>query len=148
MKRICFVLLALALWGGALSAAQAEASWLTDYPKAQAEAKAGHKLLLLDFTGSDWCGWCKRLEAEVFSQPQFEEYAKKNLVLLRVDFPHAKPLSDELRQQNMDLARKYQVRGFPTILVLNGEGQTVGLLGYTPGGPEAFIGELKKVPQG
>lgn len=148
MKRFLFVLLALALSFCALSSARAEAAWLTDYAQAQAAAKASHKLLLLDFTGSDWCGWCRRLEAEVFSQPQFEEYAQKNLVLMKVDFPRAKPLSDEVRKQNMDLARKYQVRGFPTIVVLNGEGQTVGLLGYTPGGPGAFISELKKVPQG
>ena len=114
---------------------------------AQAEAKAGDKLLLLDFTGSDWCMWCRRLQAEVFSQPEFEEYAKKNLVLMAVDFPRAKPLTAEVRKQNATLAQKFEIEGFPTIVILNGDGKQVGLLGYVPGGPGAFIHELAKVPK-
>ena len=65
-----------------LSSARAEATWLTDFHRAQEEAKVGHKLLLLNFTGSDWCGWCMRLQAEVFSKLEFAEYAKQNLVLV------------------------------------------------------------------
>ncbi|MDQ3200547.1 MAG: thioredoxin family protein [Verrucomicrobiota bacterium] len=148
MKEIRLALLAAAFCLFSLPSARAEAKWLTDFTQAQAEAKAGHKLLLLDFTGSDWCGWCKRLQAEVFSKPEFEDYAKENLVLLKVDFPRAQPLSNELRKQNYELAAKFGVQGFPTIVVLNGDGKPVGLLGYVPGGPEAFLGELKKVPQG
>ncbi len=145
MKKV--LLLAAAL-GLCFSSARGEANWLTDYAKAQAEAKAAHKLLLLDFTGSDWCGWCRRLDAEVFSKPEFEDYAKKNLVLMKVDFPRGKPLSDEERKQNYQLAQKFGVQGFPTIILLNGEGEPVGLLGYTPGGPDAFIGEIKKASKG
>ena len=78
--------------------APAESSWLSDYKKAQQEAKTSNKFLLLDFTGSDWCGWCKRLEKEILSQSQFENYARENLVLLEVDFPRAKPQSPELRK--------------------------------------------------
>jgi thioredoxin-related protein len=130
-----------------LASARAEATWLTDFQKAQTEAKAGHKLLLLEFTGSDWCIWCIRLEAEVFSQAKFAEFAKDNLVLVRADFPRAKPLSAEVRKQNQELAQRYQVDSFPTVVVLNEEGKQVGLLGYMPGGPEPFLDELKKLPK-
>ena len=132
----------------AFSSAKAESNWLTDFHRAQEEAKAGHKLLLINFTGSDWCGWCKRLDAEVFSKQEFADYAKENLVLMTADFPRAKPLSSEVRQQNATLAQKFGIEGFPTIVLLNSEGKMVGALGYTPGGPTAFIGELKKVPKG
>jgi protein disulfide-isomerase len=88
------------------------------------------------------------LEAEVFSKPEFEQYAKDNLVLVKADFPRARALSVEERRQNQALAQRYQVSGFPTIVVLNGEGRQVGLLGYEPGGPNAFINELKKLPKG
>lgn len=141
-----FQVAALALLLG-LGSARAEATWLTDFQKAQTEAKAGHKLILLEFTGSDWCIWCIRLEAEVFSQPEFADFAKKNLVLVRADFPRAKPLSAEVRKQNQELAQRYEIGGFPTIVVLNEEGKQVGLLGYVPGGPGPFLDELKKLPK-
>jgi len=140
-------LLAIAGAALALSSARAESNWLTDFHRAQEEAKAGHKLLLINFTGSDWCGWCKRLEAEVFSKQEFADYAKQNLVLMTVDFPRAKPLSSEVRQQNATLAQKFEIQGFPTIVLLNGEAKMVGALGYTPGDPTAFLEELKKVPK-
>jgi protein disulfide-isomerase len=126
---------------------RAEASWLSDYHKAQEEAKTSHRLLLINFTGSDWCPWCIRLDREVFSKPEFEEYAKKNLVLFTADFPRAKPLSDETRHQNEELAQRFGIEGFPTIVVLNGDGKPVGMLGYVAGGPTAFIEELKKIPK-
>ncbi len=147
MKNFRCTFLVAALCAIGLDSARAEATWLTDFAKAQTETKAGDKLLLLDFTGSDWCIWCQRLQAEVFSQPEFEAYAKKNLVLMRVDFPRAKPLSAEMRKQNATLAQKFEIEGFPTIVILNGEGKQVGMLGYLPGGPEAFIRELGKVPK-
>ncbi len=125
-----------------LNAAEA---WLTDLPKAQAQAKAEKKLVLLDFTGSDWCGWCIKLHKEVFSTPEFAEYAKKNLVLVEVDFPNKKKQSSELKAANQALQQKYGIRGYPTIIILNGEGKKVGQLGYMPGGPKAFTAELDKL---
>lgn len=147
MKNFRFGFLAAALCVVCLNSARAEANWLTDFAKARAEAKSSNKMLLLDFTGSDWCIWCKRLQAEIFSQPEFENYAKKNLVLMTVDFPRAKPLTPELRRQNAALAQKFEIEGFPTIVILNSDGKPVGLLGYVPGGPGAFIRELEKVPK-
>lgn len=128
--------------------ARAESDWLNDYKRAQQEAKTNNKFLLLDFTGSDWCGWCIKLDKEVFSKAEFKDYASKNLVLMEVDFPHAKPQSAELRKQNQELAQEYRVEGFPTIVVLNGDGRPVGTLGYMPGGPSAFIAELEKLRKG
>ena len=143
--RLAALLVASGLFG--VSSARADANWLTDFHQAQEEAKTSHKLLLIDFTGSDWCPWCKVLHAEVFSKPEFEQYAKDNLVLMTADFPRARALSNEVRQQNRALAQRYQVEGFPTIVVLNSEGKQIGLLGYMPGGAEAFINELKKLPK-
>jgi thioredoxin-related protein len=125
--------------------ARAEISWLTDYQQAQQQAKANHKLLLLDFTGSDWCGWCMRLRKEVFSKPEFQEYANKNLVLMEVDFPREKEQTRDVRLQNQNLAQRFGVEGFPTIVVLNGEGKIIGALGYMQGGAAAFISELERL---
>jgi protein disulfide-isomerase len=142
MKKL---LAGLLLCGALAQAARAEANWLTDLPKAQAQAKAENKLVMLDFTGSDWCGWCIKLHKEVFSQPEFVEYAKKNLVLVEVDFPRKKELSAAQKKANDALAAKYKIEGYPTIIVLNKEGQKVGELGYQPGGPKAFIASLEKL---
>jgi thioredoxin-related protein len=129
----------------AVSSVSAKPGWLTDYAQAQQKAKEGNKLLVLDFTGSDWCGWCIKLDREVFSKPEWAEYANKNLVLLELDFPRMKEQSEIEKKQNRELAERYQIQGFPTIVVLNGDGQVVGELGYTPGGPAAFIAQLEKL---
>jgi protein disulfide-isomerase len=124
-------------------------TWTTDYKRAQEEAKASHKLLLLDFTGSDWCGFCIQLDKAILRQPQFRDYAGKNLVLMEVDFPRRKAQSDETRKQNMELARRYQIEGFPTLVVLNGEGKTVWRYdGLYQGGIAAFLAELDKARKG
>jgi len=119
--------------------------WQTDVPKAQAKAKAEKKLVMLNFTGSDWCGWCIKLSKEVFSQPAFVEYADKNLVAVEVDFPRKKDLSAAQKQANAALAKKYNIEGYPTIIVLDSDGKKIGTLGYQPGGPEAFIAALEKL---
>lgn len=133
---------------GVATPGQAGSEWLTDYKRAQEEAKANNKLLLVEFTGSDWCGWCIKLEREVFSKPEFKNYASKNLVLMEADFPRAKPQAANIKKQNEELAAQYQIQGFPTIVVLNGNGQKVGELFYTPGGPDAFIAEIEKLRKG
>lgn len=126
--------------------ARAESGWLDDYKKAQEEAKAGNKILLLNFTGSDWCGWCIKFDRDVLSKPQFKEYARTNLVLVELDFPRAKTQSAELRKQNRQLAQQYEVVGFPTIIALNSDGQKLWEYdGYFAGGLEAFIAELEKL---
>jgi protein disulfide-isomerase len=138
-KTLIAVVSALALY----SASAGE--WLTDLPKAQAQAKQEKKLVLLDFTGSDWCGWCIKLKGEVFDLKEFKDYADKNLVLVEVDFPRKKELSAEQKQANNALQEKYGIEGYPTIIVLDGDGKKVGKLGYMKGGPKAFIAALEKL---
>src|SRR5262249_3241150 len=104
-----------------------------------------NKLILIDFTGSDWCPWCIKLKKEVFSQSEFVEYAEKNLVPVEVDFPRKKQLPAELKKANQALQQKYQIQGYPTVVVLDGSGKKLGELGYQPGGPKAFIAELEKL---
>jgi thioredoxin-related protein len=131
------------------SLARADSGWLSDYKRAQQEAKAGNKFILLNFTGSDWCPWCKKFSKEILSQSQFKDYAKENLVLMEVDFPREKLQSAELKRQNQDLAQQYQVEGFPTIVVLGGDGQKLWQYdGYFPDGPAAFIAQLEKLRKG
>ncbi len=119
--------------------------WQTDYEKALAEAKAGNKLLLMDFTGSDWCPWCIRLDKDIFAQKAFAEYAAKNLVLLKLDFPRGRTLPPAEQAQNEKLAKQYNIEGFPTVILLDGEGRQVGEpLGYMDGGAAAFIAAIEK----
>ncbi len=148
MKNLIVPIAAILALSGA-SCARADQAWTTDYKKAQQEAQASHKLLLLDFTGSDWCGFCFQLDKAILSQPQFKNYASKNLVLLEVDFPRRKEQSVETRKQNQELAARYQVEGFPTLVVLDGEGKTLWRYdGLYVGGIAAFLAELDKVRKG
>lgn len=123
----------------------AKPGWSEDYAASLAKAKADDKMVLLDFTGSDWCGWCIKIDNEIFSKPEFQAYAKDNLELVELDFPRGKTLPANVKAQNEKLAQEYGIQGFPTIVVLNSKGKKVGELGYMPGGPEAFIAELKKL---
>jgi thioredoxin-related protein len=122
-----------------------EAKWLTSVPEAQELAKKENKLVLMDFTGSDWCSWCKKLDAEIFNKPEFAEYAKKNLVLVQLDYPNAKPQSPELKSANSALQAKYKIEGFPTLIVIKPDGTVVWQqVGYLAGGPSALISEVDK----
>jgi thioredoxin-related protein len=140
MKKIIFVLLTCWMTGQLLAA---DAKWLTSVPEATAQAKKENKLVLLDFTGSDWCGWCKKLDAETFSKSDFTSYAGKNLVLVEVDFPSQKQQSAELKAANQALQAKYHVNGYPTLVVLKPDGTVVwNQVGYLAGGPAALIAKL------
>ena len=119
--------------------------WLTDFDKAKKEAKERDVPILADFSGSDWCGWCIRLDKEVFSKKEFKDYAGKNFVLFLADFPSEKAQSKEVKEQNARLQKKYGVRGFPTVLILDSEGKELGRTGYKRGGAGAYIKHLKKL---
>jgi protein disulfide-isomerase len=114
--------------------------WSDDYKASLATAAKENKKVLLDFTGSDWCGWCIRLKRETFDQPAFKEYADKNLVLVEIDFPQGKSQSPEVKKQNDLLQQQYHVDGFPTLVLLSPEGKVIKQQsGYIPGGPKGFI---------
>ena len=125
---------------------RATTTWLTNFETAQARARSEHKKLLIEFTGSDWCPPCILLDRQVFSQPEFKTYAAQHLILLEVDFPRRKLLSDEQKAANEKLADRYGIEGFPTVVVLDSNGSTLGQLGYMPGGPREFIAALEKLP--
>ena len=126
------------------ASASAKEGWLDDFEKAKAQAKTENKKILLDFTGSDWCGWCKKLDAEVFSQQAWKDYAAKHLVLVELDFPRGFQLAAETKKQNDKLAEKFKIQGYPTIVITSASGNRKGELGYVAGGPEAFIKALEK----
>ncbi len=119
----------------AASLASAELKWHTKYEDALAEAKKTKKVILADFTGSDWCGWCIKLKKEVFNTPEFEKWAKANVVLLELDFPQKKKQPAAIEKQNEKLAEKYKIEGFPTILFMDATGKEVARYGYDSGGP-------------
>jgi thioredoxin-related protein len=121
------------------------ADWTTDYKAALVQAKAQKKLVLLDFTGSDWCGYCKLLDKEVFTQQSFKDFANKNYIQVTVDFPQQKQLPDEVKQQNDALGNQFKIDGYPTLIVLDADGKELGRqVGYDPGsGPDAVIAKLK-----
>lgn len=120
-------------------------TWGEDYKAALKEAKEEGKYLLMNFGGSDWCIWCKRLDGEVFSQDAFKTWAKDNLVLLLVDSPRSKKMDDATVQQNNALKQKFAIRGFPTIILLNPEGEVAARTGYQFGGAEKYVGHLKEL---
>ena len=126
----------------ATPAAVEEVLWQTDFAAAKAKAKAENKLLLVDFTGSDWCGWCIKLKQEVFDKETFKTETPKQFVCVELDFPRKKELSKELTEQNARLSDQYKVSGFPTVLVLNPEGEVIARTGYRPGGPEEYVKQL------
>jgi protein disulfide-isomerase len=127
--------------------ASAKEGWLVDLDVAYAISVKEQKPILANFTGSDWCGWCKKLDADVFSKPQFKEWAKKNVVLLELDFPRRMQIPEKNRQQNQAMQQALQITGYPTIWAINlnkdaatGNYQIdkLGKTGYTPN-PEQFI---------
>lgn len=138
----------LAVVGLAALTAQAdehELRWETNIDEAKKRAADEGKPILVDFTGSDWCGWCIRLKDEVFSKDEFKAYAGENLVLLEIDFPRRTELPRQQAVHNQELMQKYGVRGFPTILLIDEEGEVLGRTGYRPGGPEAYVDHLKEL---
>lgn len=118
--------------------------WYVSLEVALKKAQAENKRVFMFFTGSDWCGWCMRLDREILHTPEFAQYAANNLVLLKLDFPRQLQQPEELKAQNAYLARQYRIEGFPTVVVLNGEGRTLMRLGYQEGGPGPFIAALNQ----
>jgi len=120
--------------------------WLTDWEAAKAQAAAEKKVLLINFSGSDWCGWCVRLEKEVFSQEAFLAEAGKRYVMVLLDFPRDRSgQSDELQKQNQTLQDTFGVGGFPTIFLAEADGTPFAQTGYQRGGPEAYLAHLDEL---
>ena len=133
--------------------AQDTAEWHTDIQKAVALSTKTKKPLLLFFTGSDWCGWCIRLQKEVLKTPEFAKWAKDNVVLMELDFPKRTPQAEAIKNQNAQLNNFFKVRGYPTVWLVNAsknsegkiEFSPLGSTGYVAGGPAAWLGEADKI---
>jgi thioredoxin-related protein len=144
MKKIAFILLAFSLWIAGRAVAE-ESGWVTSFTDAAEQARNENKLLLLDFTGSDWCGWCMKLDAETFSRAEFLNYARNNLVLVKVDFPMHTSLPGDLKEANRALKNRYDVNGYPTVLIVKPDGSVMWeQRGYAPGGPRVMIDAANK----
>ncbi|MBW8017358.1 MAG: thioredoxin fold domain-containing protein [Planctomycetes bacterium] len=114
--------------------------WMTDYKAAMKKAAAEKKDMLIDFSGSDWCVWCIRLDKEVFSQKEFIEEASKNFVFVVLDFPRdTSKMTRQLQEQNEELQKKFQVEDFPTVFLTDAKGMPYARTGYRAGGPKVYL---------
>jgi thioredoxin-related protein len=135
---ICIVL-------AALSPLTAADTWLTDYAAARAQASKENKKLLLDFTGSDWCGYCIKLDKEVLGTPEFAAFAQ-DYILVRLDYPRKKTLPTAEKEQNAKLKAEFKIEGYPTLIVASADGHELNrVVGYEPGsGAVAYLAGLRK----
>lgn len=133
---------------GQLSFAQkATMTWYTDINQATEISKKENKPMMLFFTGSDWCGWCHRLQNEVFKTPEFEKWARENVILVELDFPRSKPQTEAIKTQNRNLQQQFGVRGYPTCWFVKPDKMSdgkmnlapIGSKGYEAGGPINWI---------
>lgn len=146
MKKTIFAIIVsvlIASGGTAMSATGSE--WMEDFKAAKARATLEGKDMLLNFSGSDWCGWCIKLKKEVFSQPGFIKKAAKNYVLVELDYPQRTKQPARIKEQNQKLVKTYGVIGFPTVLVTDARGRVYARAGYMAGGPDKFMGYLEKI---
>mgnify|MGYP002632061562 CR=1 FL=1 len=132
------------LLGLSIASIAGEATWLHDFEAAKKQAQEEHKQILINFTGSDWCGWCIKLDKEVFSEKEFQEFAKDRLVLMEVDFPDKKKQTAEVEAQNIKLDKDFRVEGYPTVFLIDSEGKKLtDDIGYRKGGAQAYVDHLK-----
>ncbi len=143
MKKLALTLFLIL---GSLTIQAQELTWQTDMNKAVEISKKSKKPIMLFFTGSDWCGWCVRLQKEVLTTPEFAKWAKDNVVLVELDFPRRTPQLPETQKQNMELQQALGVRGYPTVWFVNAtkkDGkinlEQIGSTGYVAGGPSAWL---------
>lgn len=143
LSRLFILLVALTF---SHSAWAQEATWYTDVNKAIELSQKQKKPIMLFFTGSDWCGWCIKLQNEVFKQEAFVKWANQNVILVELDYPRRKSLDPQMQQQNAQMQQLFQVRGYPTVFFVNPEQkdgkvnlQQLGKAGYVAGGAETWI---------
>lgn len=142
MKR--FLPILVLLFAGLLHGLAADAAWRNDFASSLADAGKEGKVVLIDFTGSDWCGWCIKMKKDTLDQKAFLEFAAKKLVLVEADFPNKKPLPEAVKKQNQGLQKRYAVGGYPTFVLVDAQGKELGRqVGYLKGGPEAFIAKIE-----
>lgn len=141
--------LAALLFAAVPLAAQDEshATWFADFDAAAKAAREAKKNLLVDFTGSDWCGWCIKLHEEVFDHEEFLKPIGEGYLLVALDFPQAEEIKAKVPnpKRNEELSQKYGVQGFPTILLMTPDGEVFGRTGYQQGGPAKYVEHLNEL---
>lgn len=140
------ILITLLVVLGSFAAEAQELKWETDINQAMKISNKTKKPMLLFFTGSDWCGWCIRLQKEVLKTPEFAKWAKENVILVELDFPRAAPQSDAIKMQNSGLQQAFGVQGYPTVWFATAKQKDgkpsftgMGSTGYVAGGPAAWL---------
>lgn len=143
MKKIFLIALFLV---GAIAVQAQELKWYTDVKEAVTVSNKEKKPMLLFFTGSDWCGWCIRLQNEVLKTEEFKKWASGNVVLVELDYPRRTAQTPELKNQNSELQQAFGIQGFPTIYFTSAESKDgkvnfkgLGQTGYVAGGPSAWL---------
>ena len=114
--------------------------WLTDINQAIEQSKVSGKPIFAFFTGKEWCSWCKKLERQVLSKEGFINYAKENLVLLELDFPRGRR---NLPQKQIELARKFNIKGYPTVILMDSSTNKIAKTGYEAMSPEQYVDHVK-----
>jgi len=142
MKKSVLPIAFLVVFFMSFTAVANELEWLDNFEKAKELSKEKGVPILVNFTGSDWCSWCMRLVGEVFSKSEFQNYAKKELVLFKADFPRSKVIPEQVVRQNRKLAEQYRIQGFPTILLVDATGKELARTGYRLGGAKAYVEHL------
>jgi len=142
MKKIALALLVLcsafAVFAGGIN-------WLDNFANAKAESKKTGKPILMLFTGSDWCGYCIKMEKDAFSKPDFQKFIQSKFVMFKADFPNRIKLQPGVVTQNNELQKKYKVAGYPTVLITNAEGRVLAKTGFLRGNEKTYKAEYEKI---
>ncbi|WP_133507557.1 thioredoxin family protein [Flavobacterium chryseum] len=143
MKKIFLIALFIA---GAFASQAQELKWYTDVKEAITVSNKENKPMLMFFTGSDWCGWCIRLQNEVLKTTEFQKWASDNVILVELDYPRRTPQAPEIKSQNNELQQAFGIQGFPTVFFTSAESKDgkinfkgLGQTGYVAGGPSAWL---------
>ncbi|MFD1603634.1 thioredoxin family protein [Flavobacterium artemisiae] len=144
MKKL--VLIALFLISASTTVSAQDLKWYTDVREAITVSNKEQKPMLMFFTGSDWCGWCIRLQNEVLKTDEFKKWAATNVILVELDYPRAVPQTPEIKSQNNELQQAFGIQGFPTVYFTSAETKDgrvnfkgLGKTGYVAGGPSAWL---------
>lgn len=140
------------LFSGFIAESQ-ELKWYTDMSVATDLAIKENKPMFLFFTGSDWCGWCIRLQNEVFKTSEFIKWASNDVILVEIDFPRKNEQTDAVKMQNAQLQQQLQVRGYPTVWFVSATKtadakvnlNALGSTGYLAGGPQVWLESANQI---
>ncbi len=143
MKKLLFILFtvfSISCQMNTNSSEESEKIWLTDVNQAIEQSKVSGKPIFAFFTGKEWCSWCKKLERQVLSKDGFINYANENLVLLELDFPRGRR---NLPQKQIELARKFNIKGYPTVILMDSSTNKIAKTGYEAMSPEQYVDHVK-----